>query len=229
MTPEDKHIACLRHTWPDKLRACALPLEKTLMLSLDDVELMLQSGTMLPVLAALEGYDFPETGTFLRLGGFSFKDVDAFHVLANGCVRDGADLRFLLSAGIPRRVRWALSIFSEVGIPVPLELLPWVDIRPEVEFRAFVLDRTLYGITQYHLEALVNVPNRQRFENAVMEWVASLLSDLPEFDMTMDFAIFNTGPRLIEINPFTPKTHLGLYTHKSLKSGQTLFRMCSAP
>lgn len=229
-SPEEKHFACLRSTWPAALQdKAATPLISTRNIEQSDLQFMVDAKSALPLFGYLEDHPALSSGLFLKLAGFSFKDIDAFDLLGNGRVGDTADLGVLLGSGLPRRMFWALNACLDQSQPAVLEVHKWEAIPPHAELRVFICNRELAGVSQYHRH--VRFPEYQRHEDLealldrITRFSETILSELPPFDLAADVVDHGTSVSLLELNPLTPRTDLGLFNHSNLRSANGQLRV----
>ncbi|WNG30035.1 hypothetical protein F0U62_43010 [Cystobacter fuscus] len=160
---------------------------------------------------------FP-AGAFVRLGSRSPKDTERF-VLSGGRADSGAEAIALLSAGSRRMFvdyrrcmqnHWTPSIF----------LREWQPMSSAQEWRCFVHERQLLGITQYwHAQALDSGACAQLQRTGIaslLQLAAQLLQRLPLPSFVFDACLPLPSPLaaravLIEINPFGATTDAGLF------------------
>lgn len=213
MTPEQKHIACLRQNWHKALTEWAFSCLAAREVPDASVQAMRAIGQALPLIETLGALKHFGDGLFLRCGGFSWKDTDAFHVLGNGRLKDWDDVRFLLSAGLPRRMHWAFAAHQDQGVPVTLEVNAWQDIPAPSEFRIFIRDVKVAGISQYHqhVSGGCSGPERENLHQRLLTFAAAVLPNLPPFPLVLDVADDGSQTVLIELNPWTSQTDLGLF------------------
>jgi D123 len=152
---------------------------------------------------------FPN-GAFVRLGSRSPKD--AFVRAEQFRVRSGAEAFTVLTAGSER-------IYSDLQAALTFEYSPhiflreWTDIPKCSEFRCFMRDRQLIGISQYfyrhHFSEIAD--DKDRIREAIKEFFGKFKTachlDTVCFDvfLTTD-AAGGYVPRLVEINPFSDWT-----------------------
>jgi len=147
---------------------------------------------------------------FLRMSYCSFKP-DGGVVLPVGRVEDALRLFRLQN----RRLSSLLSLARIEEKPIALYAMAWRTIPPWSEFRAFVKDRNLVGLTQYHHRQ----PYREIYENpeivkqTLTSTVQQLISALPTQNVIIDFEIQKDNRIIvIELNPFVTNTSPCLYT-----------------
>lgn len=99
---------------------------------------------------------------------------------------------------------------NPVDIPYALVLRKWVNINPSVEFRCFVRDRTLIGITQRdlnHFEFLF--PMVDSLQDRIQSFFEEKLKDtFPDESFVFDVYVPPPHKRvwLMDMNPFAPQT-----------------------
>lgn len=143
---------------------------------------------------------------FIRTGSRSPKD--------NPCIM-GIDLRpipiytsnqALEALGYSERVYLDLNDMRLVNYTPQIHVRRFINIDPEKEFRCFVEDKKIVGITQYYLED-VNIfwikKNETTIEEILRDYIENLI--IPQFPLpsfTCDIALNKDfQPLLIEINP----------------------------
>jgi D123 len=148
---------------------------------------------------------FPN-GAFVRLGSRSPKD--AFVRAEQFRVRSGAEAFTVLTAGSER-------IYADLQAALTFEYIPhifvreWTDIPKCSEFRCFMRDRQLVGISQYFYRHQFSeiADDKNRIREAIEEFFVKFKTvchlDTVCFDVFLT-ADENSGyvPRLVEINPF---------------------------
>lgn len=224
LSPEEKHLACLRRNWPSDLRDRALPSISTYEVPTDSLTFMVQARSALPLASLIQNHPSLEEGLFLKCAGFSFKEVDAFHMLGNGRVAESLDIQTLLGAGLPRRMFWAINAHVDLQKQVELEVLSWQEIEPQQEFRVFIVDGEIKGISQYHrhfkLPDSGSSNDLQALVDRIGDFCRSLRDHLPPFDLAVDVIDDGHEAVLLELNPLTRRTDLGLFNYSSVASGQ---------
>ena len=207
------HRACERSAWSPSLVQHALPLRESQSLTEEEMRLALLTGTLGPVRDRLLALDDFGAGVFIKIGGFSLKGSRAFDLLGGGRIADATDAGVACTA-LPARIAWALRASLEYGEAATLDILPWVALDPFAEFRAFLRDGTVLGVTQYNTfeaydECAVLAP---RLATAIPEWAARFSAELPPADLAVDLYAAPGGSLvLIELNPWVGGTDLGLF------------------
>ena len=153
-------------------------------------------------------------GAFVRLGSRSGKDS----ILARTCglrVETGESALRLLCAG-SERVAFDLRLALRHGYSPYLFVRQWLDIPPWAEFRCFMKGRRLIGITQYDCRNLGHCPeisrNADTIEQAIHSFFPRFVAVSHLDDVVWDVFVEGIGTgtapvvRLLELNPFFPKT-----------------------
>ncbi len=102
------------------------------------------------------------------------------------------------------------SILTPATIPYVLVLRKWFKVNPSCEFRCFVRQRTLIGICQRDLNHFKFLfPLKDKIRDSILGFFNKVLKNtFPESDFTFDIYIpepYN-HPRLMDINPWAPRT-----------------------
>ncbi|HEX5748536.1 MAG TPA: hypothetical protein VFZ09_20015 [Archangium sp.] len=156
---------------------------------------------------------FPE-GAFVRLGSRSSKD-SAYAVQHGLRVRSGEAAIRLLTEG-SERTAFDLRLALQLHYAPHIFVREWMDIPRWAEFRCFMKDRRLVGISQYDCLNVGIRPEITRhaetLHNAIREFsqrfAAASHLDNVVFDVFVE-GMDTPGPldvRLLELNPFFPKT-----------------------
>ncbi len=156
---------------------------------------------------------FP-AGAFVRLGSRSGKDSS--YACANGLRVETAQAAVRSLTEGSERVAFDLQLALRFSYTPHVVVRPWLDIPAWTEFRCFMKQRKLIGISQYDCKRLGRCPEIAANANAIQ---ASIHSFFPAFaaaahldDVVFDVFIEGLGTeggavvRLLELNPFFPKT-----------------------
>ncbi len=157
-------------------------------------------------------------GAFVRLGSRSAKDCD--FALSHGLrISTGrAALRMLTDGS--ERIAWDLRWALRNGYCPHIFLREWCAIPPWAEFRCFMKKRRLVGVSQYDLVNLGACPEIATYADAIFRAIKQFFEDFRVAshldDVVFDvFAEPKTGGsfriRLLELNPFFPKTDACLF------------------
>ena len=161
------------------------------------------------------------SGAFVRLGSRSPKDSRGFHE-EGGRILPGEDpLRFMLDCS--ERIYEDLLLAIQHKYPPHIWVRQWIDIPRWSEFRCFMRDRKLVGISQYnYLEDEVFPEIDPEFCRwAIEAFFPSFLSATAMRDVVLDVYIKTktTAPhqvvtevKLLEINPFFELTDPCLFS-----------------
>lgn len=156
-----------------------------------------------------EAVDKMPNGAFVRLGSRSPKD--AWSLLREGAkVLPGTDpLRFMLDCS--ERIYEDLTLAIQQNYTPHIWVRQWVDIPKWSEFRCFMHNRQLVGISQYYYDEVFPELDADLCEWAIKEFFKLFISAT-----TMDSVVFDVfvksrqvGPnsrdievKLLEINPY---------------------------
>ena len=161
---------------------------------------------------------FPQ-GAFVRLGSRSPKDT--LHGIITRCKAvNGKQAIQLLTSG-SARIAYDLRAAIQANYPAWLFVRHWQDIAPDLEFRCFMHQRQLIGISQYfHQTSFPSLRSQQIKENLrrlIQEFFPIFsqhchLDDVV-FDVEISFAL-EQKVKLIEINPFNELTDACLFSWK---------------
>lgn len=146
---------------------------------------------------------FALTGVFAKVADASPKDA-----YTPRPIRSIADMWDLLTSS--RRILGFLES-TKPNEGCDLVLRPFdARIRPENEYRVFILNGTLVGISQQHLyDILPMTPQPHVLFGAITNWLTRH-SPLPWIDVVLDVFVDNTGTcHLIEVNPGAPWASTG--------------------
>lgn len=156
-------------------------------------------------------------GLFLRTGATSFKS-SFLPVTPAKTVKRAMDI-----LSLPNRRAAAFLADSLVnGYDLNLFAFPWRDIPPWAEFRIFIRERRVVGISQYyHQSSFPEIAvNERAIKAALADFCRDLLDALHMDTVVADVFVepqedgrFRTT--LIELNPFIQRTDPCLYTWKN--------------
>jgi hypothetical protein len=156
------------------------------------------------VLSGVISARFPN-GAFVRLGSRSPKDSwDGIH--KGFRCRHGQRVLKLLTDS--ERIHDDLLLAKHHNHLPVLVLRKWIDIEDWQEFRVFIKDRRLVGISQYGYDDFYpQIPARlPEIEATIREEYETVINLLPANNMIADFVLFEKDGRLkatlLEINPF---------------------------
>lgn len=168
---------------------------------------------------------FPSGAGFVRLGSRSPKDSILFHD-TRGKVQSGAQALMLLT-NFSERIWEDLYLAIEEKYPVHIFVREWQEIQPWAEFRCFMRDHRLVGISQYDYlsgympeissqEGSIRFAIEQFFKRFKENWPIDSFDDVV-FDV---FLRQHRAPknetswevRLLEINPWMERTDPCLFS-----------------
>jgi hypothetical protein len=159
---------------------------------------------------------FPQ-GAFIRLGSRSPKDT-AYSVITQCKAFDGRQAIRLLTSG-SERVAYDLRAARKASYQPWVFVRQWTDISPEMEFRCFMKNRRLIGVSQYFYQTPFSVLASPEIRNTIKTVLDEFFADFskvsPLDNVVFDVALFlDKAPhvKLIEINPFHPLTQACLFS-----------------
>lgn len=170
---------------------------------------------------------FPH-GAFVRLGSRSPKDSLVFHDLGGKCTE-------------PSHALQMLSIFSERVVedvwdciaaeyPIHIFFREWIEIPEWSEFRCFMRDRKLVGVSQYQYRTVYEeLQDPQQVDS--IRWAIDRFFEGFSRDCHIDDVVFDVfikkqslgtntcwEVKLLEINPFGAHTDPCLFDHRNEES-----------
>ncbi|OQV18914.1 Cell division cycle protein 123-like protein [Hypsibius exemplaris] len=183
-----------------------------------------------------------------KFGGAAFPKLnwsspkDACWMLPNRNLKCSSLADILLVLKASTFVGFDLSIKVQEAARVPLDLVlrEWSEINPGWEFRCFVKDNTLVGISQRYTTAFYAHINQNR-ENVTGDIKAFFAQHVqqrfPLKNYTFDIVTFTTDTEdfmLVDFNPFDPVTDSLLFTWEELQDANgipddELLRIVSYP
>lgn len=185
-------------------------------------------------------HKFPR-GAFIRLGSRSPKD--SFFGFQSGfhCSTGKHAMNVLLSAS--ERVQQDLQLAIDNRYSPHIFVREWVDLEPWQEFRCFMKDRNLVGISQYQY---LHGPMKEIRENhAPIEWAIRTFFEKQFRDAShLDSVVFDVfvnvrtlqeknqmgvrawSVKLLEINPFFEMTDPCLFDWRNGGNFDGSFRLC---
>lgn len=158
---------------------------------------------------------FPD-GAFIRLGSRSAKD--SYYALSRGLRVTNSQAAMRMLTGASRRVAFDLMLAWRNKYRPHIFVRQWLDIPRWSEFRCFMKGRKLVGISQYDCKNLGHcaeiVENASRIQTAIAAFFDHfrLISHVDDvvFDVFLDVKHgrldSSIDVRLMELNPFIPKT-----------------------
>lgn len=214
--------------WPDELIALGLPRE-TISMSREDIVFMgAQTPGFLKAVDAKKPNGFSDVfveeleaalevhpqGSHLRLGICSFKAPlrPAQKVFAL------LDTLPYVTRPNPRVASLLRPILSDKH-PCALYALPWEEMQRWSEFRIFIKENTIYGVSQYHTNEVYQeiAVNADAIQDAIAAFCSDLLGALHMTTVVADIFLRpgpdnSLEPVLIELNPFIQRTDACLYS-----------------
>ena len=174
------------------------------------------------------------TGWFIRLGSRSPKDSYLFHDKKGRCGSEHDALAMLTC--MSERVVEDLWDAINMDYPVSIFVRQWLDIAPWTEFRCFMKNRKLIGVSQYQYhDTFAGLP---KLIDSI-RWAIEIFFEQFRIASHLDDVIFDVfvrrhGPmhettwevKLLEINPFGAFTDPCLFDWRDMNSfdGSTLIR-----
>lgn len=157
--------------------------------------------------------NFPE-GCFIKLGSRSPKD--SWLINKNGmCCKDGKYAVALLFDS--ERIMDDLYIAEHNNYLPYIVLRKWINIDPWREFRCFVRDGELVGISQYFYQSYFPeiIENKEDIEKVIKDKVKAIRNLLPTDTVIVDF-VYNDDKTttIIEFNPYDIDTDPCLFNWK---------------
>lgn len=232
MTAEatEAYIACMRGNWPDALILHSGRAPLLIDIPSELTEQLLHLSNAFPLSGLIEPKLEDATPTFLKIAGFSFRELPIFH-MTEAKIDDVSTLRLYLRE-LPSRVRWGLSKLRSQHAIAQIELHPWRKIEPELEFRCFIREGKLVGISQYDADSYFAevVAQASSLEEALRSFVAGFIDDLHIDTCAADICFLRTpagmSARLMELNPLVGSTDKCLFSGlpDSYLDGRFLYR-----
>lgn len=157
-------------------------------------------------------------GAFVRLGSRSGKD--SVYARMHGLRVKTAKAAIQLLTQGSERVAFDLQLALHHGYTPHLFVRQWVDMPPWAEFRCFLKERRLVGISQYDCKRAGHYPEIARHAGDIQKAITSFLPRFLEAshldDVVADVFCLpgdrGWGVHLIELNPFFPKTDPCLFS-----------------
>ncbi len=179
-----------------------------------DTPVAISTGLSQQIEAALDRF---RDGVFLRTGATSFKS-SLLPVTPAKTVKRAMDI-----LSLPNRRSAAFLADSLVnGYDLNLFAFPWHDIPPWSEFRIFIRDRRVIGVSQYHHQlSFPEIPaNERAIKASLSDFCGDLLDALHMDTVVADaFVARREDGRfratLIELNPFIQRTDPCLFSWKN--------------
>jgi hypothetical protein len=175
-------------------------------------------------LAARGGHAFLRTSYgMLKENPFAYAPVSSLREIES--VLRWPDARFR---------RFVMDRLNDGG-DASLFLRDWVDIAPGHEFRGFVRDRRVVGVTQYPATQFAPdvVANAGVIRAAIALLFHQIMHLLPLDDVVIDLYVARTPQgyvaRLIELNPMLPLTDAGLFSWRGGGDFDASFRYLQTP
>jgi len=222
------HIACLRANWPAALALHGGRPPKLIDMDSELVDSLIDLPHGFGLCGPLEPELAENAPFFLKVAGFSFHDRPIFD-LTRGLIEDVDSLRLLVRELSPR-MRWSLAALRREGLTPQLELHPWREIEPHLEFRCFFRNGDLVGLSQADPTRVFPelAADPRRFEMELRTFVGAFIDDLHIEDTAADVYFLRMhgalSPRLMELNPLVDGTGPGLFPSLSPASLDGSFR-----
>jgi len=226
----DTHLACLRANWPDALQTFASTYPKLIDIPRDLSGQLLSLSHGYPLCELIEPEMKEESSYFLKVAGFSFREAPIFHHCM-GEIENINTLRLFLRE-IPARVKWGLRVLFERDLTAQIELYPWREMDQSSEFRCFISDGNLVGISQYDSDFALPIVDAQarQIERALRSFVSSVLPNLHiptlSLDVHFEHGLNASSLKLIELNPFGQSTDLCLFGGAGTEAFDGRFLYC---
>jgi len=147
--------------------------------------------------------------SFVRLGSKSPKDVEALYGTLKVSTAKDALLMFAVSKRIRADVNWNFLY----GYPPVFFVRPWMDLSPWREFRCFIRNRELEGISQYFCRNRAEFPEiaheARSIAKAVTRFIREKVIPMAEHDtFACDVYYTTAAPLIVDYNPLTGRTGL---------------------
>lgn len=163
-------------------------------------------------------------GSFFRLGSRSPKDTFNYRPLKVLNPLDAIHL-CMLSDRIGHDIHWGfLHSYSPTFF-----VRPWLEMERWREFRCFVKDGKLYGISQYYCFNDAEFPEIAVHSHIVAKLLAKMILEsvipaAPHHTFACDVYYLPDVPKLIDYNPFNHKTGMCLFDASYQSSHKTELR-----
>lgn len=149
--------------------------------------------------------NFPD-GCFIKLGSRSPKDSWLIRDLGTCCTNGSHAMRIMFDS---ERIVDDLYVAKANNYLPCIVLRKWIEIDPWREFRCFIKDGELVGISQYFYKDYYPeiVENKDAIENSVRAKLSAIRDILPDNSVIMD-VVFNSDNTvtIIEFNPYDDLT-----------------------
>lgn len=213
------HAACFRQNWPQEFNALSTTLLHSAPVAPDVCDDMVQSRQAFGLCPIVEQPQFLKSGAFIKVAGFSFRGAPAFYV-TEGKI-DTLNAARLHLAHVPRRMSDAIAALVDAKMPVPLELYIHEEIPRWTEFRVFIQEGTLIGVSQYYTgERFPQIESHAaEIAQAISDLSAKLVENLHIDSVVADVIVNPAQPghaaRLLELNPFSTSTDPCLFNWRN--------------
>ena len=157
--------------------------------------------------------NFPD-GCFIKLGSRSPKDAWLINKYGM-CCKDGKSAVALLFDS--ERIMDDLRLAEYNNYLPYIVLRKWIDIDPWREFRCFIRNGELVGISQYFYQSYFPeiIENKEDIEKVIKDKVKTIRSLLPTNTVIVDFVYNNDKTTtIIEFNPYDIDTDPCLFNWK---------------
>lgn len=143
---------------------------------------------------------------FVRLGSRSPKDNPCFMDRDCRLVPLYSGMQVVEALGYSERIYLDLTDAKRANYYPTICLRRWIDIKPDHEFRCFVENSEIVGITQYYLNEGYSTwinKNSYSIENIIFNYIKNVVLKLTYLtSLTIDVVLDdNMLPTLLEINP----------------------------
>lgn len=165
-------------------------------------------------------------GFFIRLGSRSPKDTYAFHKHGGHTYTTNQALNILTDSS--ERVYVDLDDCIKNDYQAYIWLREWIDFNPWQEFRCFMYERKLIGVSQYNALQGETFKEIKENEDSIVYAIEKFFEDFKKFchldSVVFDIIYFkkenvddgvkiiSNSVKLLEINPFFNMTYPGLYS-----------------
>lgn len=177
-------------------------------------------------------------GAFVRLGSRSGKD--SAYAARHGMRVNNAAAALSLLTEDSARIAFDLRLALRFNYPPHLFVRRWLDIPAWSEFRCFVKERRLVGVSQYNICDETTHPEIERYAGRIKATIESFVAELIAVshlpDVIFDLWLKLCGPapdimfsaQLIELNPFFSHTDACLFDWRNGGDFDRSFRFRSA-
>lgn len=158
------------------------------------------------------------TGAFIRLGSRSGKD--SIYARNHGLKVNTIDEAVKMITSQSERIAFDLQVAIQHNYSPYIFTRKWIDIPKWAEFRCFMRNRQLIGISQYDCKSLGHCPeiliNATKIKFAIQVFFRKFRNIIHLDDVVFDVFIndcdFTINVKLLELNPFFVKTDACLFS-----------------